>query len=615
MEFTFRRFIDMRGTKTRSIVRTLWGRLSCNKLAIFFAILIGLIYVSHYAFNYHFDFNNSHSTSYPITEIGRPDDAIAYYPRAKEAFEGRWLIGDVNNYEYRDSPAFLSIASPLLLGWLGRALGSFEAGVILADFVFPALIFLAVFAIAKELTGRKTASLFFAAVFLLVPAAFQGLPPTSFASLSGFFQALFPFQGNALLYFSRIEYPKLTFLFYGMTVLFTLRALNRGAWRDAVLAGIGFGSLFYTYFYDWTAFTVTLGLFLIYVLFLRRLDIVVKVVAIGCIGILCSIPFWMNFYQLQQLASYGDLLQRLDVEQGRFLRWKTVWQTYIKLGILGGTLWLSRHKAKRISTAFVITGLFTYFITVNVQLVLGYSPQPDHWYRTVLLYLALAFFLLALHIVDAPRLVLRSWFKPLAWFLLCVFLGIQLLGQYQFSLRKHQNYLISEDILQSYRWLDEHVPKDAVIGSLSVDSASGIALHSNKNVFLQNGFNTVAPTSEIWKRAMFMANVYGLDTEAFRAYIQDAGIYFFTAYYTDRGADSMFLANRSTSLPRAVEQKAQEYHQIFRSASSRNAIPYKLDYLYYGPEDRRIGNSPSLNLDGLVKVYEHGGVEIFQLTN
>ena len=197
-----------------------------HRLALILALTIGALYVSHHVFIGKI-LSDRGEVYTPITVASSRDEGAYYALRAHAAYKGDLIVGDVNVYEYKDTPAYLPIGNPLIMAGVGRLAGSLERGFIFADFLFPALIFLIIYAIAYECVRSRLGSLLFASIFLIVPKF-----------------ALFPSAGALPslsipneLYFSRFEYPEITFFFFGLAIYAIFRTFRGEKWMPFAAGG------------------------------------------------------------------------------------------------------------------------------------------------------------------------------------------------------------------------------------------------------------------------------------------------------------------------------------------------------------------------------------------
>ena len=151
-------------------------------VAFVLMIVVGCMYASHHFFIPRIIAGQGSYNPLPRGEYG--DETLLYGPRAYAAFQEFRVQGDFSLAEYPTSPALLPILNPLLLGGLGKALGSFAAGVIVSDIVFPALIFLVLYFLMQELGVGICGSLLFSLIFLIVPKFGVSVPTVSSAHIS-----------------------------------------------------------------------------------------------------------------------------------------------------------------------------------------------------------------------------------------------------------------------------------------------------------------------------------------------------------------------------------------------------------------------------------------------
>src|SRR3989344_2761737 len=170
-----------------------------HRVALLLSVVISLVYGSHHFFIY--KILKERGLEYtPVTVAGNFDEGMYYALRVKRAFDGDIAVGEVSLKEY-NNPTFLPVLNPLIMASFGHIFGGLENGFIASDFILPPLIFLAIYFLAFEILGGKMSAILFASIFMFFPKF--GLFPSSGA---------FPFSYSAReLYFSRFEYPTVTF--------------------------------------------------------------------------------------------------------------------------------------------------------------------------------------------------------------------------------------------------------------------------------------------------------------------------------------------------------------------------------------------------------------------
>ena len=581
---------------------------SRHRLALLFSLVAGLIYVSHHFIIPRF-LDLKTEEYYPITWQSYPDETLLYLPRAHAVMKGNLIAGDISLSEYHNGPSVLPILNPILLGGFGKVLGSMSKGVIASDFLFPALIFFLLYLLAYETSGRKQWSLVFATLFIFVPKFGIAIPPITLLNLKEFSKVLFPFlNSQEPLYFSQFEEPKLTFLFFVLAVWLFLRATRKGTSRSAVLAGGAFGLLFYTYLYDWATLLVAMGLFSLWSLYQKDFRVVKQILIVVGVGLLVSVGYW---YNLIHIVGYKDVILRAGGEFSHHFRFVSVWKSYFRALVLVFGLIALWQKEDHRHLRFIGALLLSYFIVVNAQVITGFNPQPDHWYRVQFLPVALAMWLITLRIYDlffdpvTEKIRMRGRIVA-AFFFLYFFTSI-IYGSAVYAVAHAKEYALPLRDTESFGWLETNTKKGSVVGTLSGSKNSELLIHTENNIFLPFGFGTVATDKEIIERAMVLGRFYGLSPEEFGIYLRESVYYLFAEEYGDHSFDANFT-HYERKLPDAVEkEKILDYQKYIKNPTNS----YRLDYLYFDEREKGLGRDPIVVFPALHKEYDKDGIRIY----
>ena len=569
-----------------------------KKIIIFIfltGLAVGLIYGSrHFFISKILDANGSEYS--PVISEDY-DVNMYYYPRAWSAYLG-------NN----EDPANLAILNPVLLGFFGKLSGSFGTGIILANILFSALIFMAVYLLFSEITQRKKLSVFWAVIFMFSPLFAMYFPPVSLAAAKNLFNSFLPLWDYGL-YFSRWEYPQATYFFYALSLYLIFRAVKLKGAINISAAGVALGIIFYTYFYDWVYIFISLGVLFLLFLFNRKKDEAKIILYITLIALLVSGFYWLNLWRLHSLPQFNDVVSRMGVEISYQLRFASVWKSYLRIAVLVCLLWVFVKKNRELAVYLVSAMLLAYFVAVNIQVVLGFNPQPDHWYRQLFLPTALAFLLLVNAVAGKARLDTifpKKYLFVGGGIFLAVFFALQLRSQYIFSLA-NANVFAVPDHAESYEWLNENTLKNSVVGSLPGAQNNEISLFTHNKVFLPAGFISSVPTEEIWERTMIIGRIFGLSEEAFARLVSENHIYLFADKYRSNEFNAYFDGVDRTVPADIYADKLAKYKKLeLREALKK----YKLNYLYYV---QGTGEDPKKILPGILRVYGREGVIIYKL--
>lgn len=555
----------------------------------------------------------------PTTIASDLDAAVTYYPRTKAAFNGDFLVGDINLAEYMESPAVMSIINPVVMGSFARLMGSMKAGVVVSDFLFPALIFLLAYALFVALLQRKVLALVAAALFIFGPT----FPFIDLRTIAH--PPIFSFP------FSRIDNPKATMLWYLAAALATFVALRSPAvslrfwraWRMLVLAGVLAGALFYTDPYDWVTFWAGLGILLIWWSATRTWDRARVIGIIMAIGLIVSVGYWVNFMHLAALPQYADIITRIGVERSHAIRF-AAWALYFRIGILIVSLAFLTRKRDRFAAGFVCAFLLPLFVTLNLQVLTGVVPQPDHWMRPLFPFAFAALALIAVGLREQffSRVPMRAWMAGAVVSLVALF-GIEAYYQvtrgdlglahalFRGAETERAHHWMPAAGAASYALVRENLDGTVVVGSIAPATNLDLQLYTDVRIYLPFGLNTVAPTEEIWRRFFALASLYGLTEEQQDALLrgEEMGLYLFqNAFYSD-AHNSYFRGSARTIPEEFIAVKRAQY-----ALDDPRAIPFRLDYIYFGPNERALGaHDPIEQLPTLRRAYSDEEVTMYVL--
>jgi hypothetical protein len=330
------------------------------------------------------------------------DSLASYQPYALDSIPARslWLRD-------RLGPVLLAVVA-----WLG---GGMPAAFLIADFLFPALLAVALFRFAWLL--RAQASFAATATALVLWFNWYDLLGSLYRAVAG---------GVALVppIFSRTPHPQLSVALFVLFLIRLVEMRRTGTARQAAWVGVSLAVNFYTYFYSWTFATAMLAATL--GCGLCRLDRgwprggLCRLGAAACGAALLAWPAWSHVVGRSEVAEdlfrrgAGVLTQQPDLRRGL---------PCLLLLILSLVL-LARRSWPRawIWTAFWFAAL----ASLNQQVISGRALQPDHYLAYFIEPFALVFLLdLAWEILDqvSRRAVRAAWQgaqRPLAIALLIV---------------------------------------------------------------------------------------------------------------------------------------------------------------------------------------------------
>lgn len=549
----------------------------------------------------------------PITLKSDFDMASTYFPRAKAVFEGQIRVGDINVTEYQHTPALLPMLNPIVMGFLGRLSGSMKTGVIVSDFLFPPIIFLLFYLFVFKLTQKRFLSLFVSSFFIFA----IGLPFWELHHLAKPPLVSFPF--------SRFEFPKITYLFYLPAAYFTYTALIKRRTIFVILAGVFAGSLFYTDLYNWVSFFIGLGFLITFFLLQRNWRLVKVVGSIIAIGLVLSMFYWINFIALTHLPQYNDIAARVGVEFSHGIRFFT-WRLYLRVALVIAALYFIVYKKDTLTTLYLTAFLLPLFVTLNLQVLTGMNPQPDHWGRPLIpfMYASLTMVGLFIYRQYLKRISPRFLMAATAVILFLLF-SLETFYVFRLASLTAPQHVMPEKNAASYRWINDTLPKGAVIGSFAPTTNLDFQVHIQNKLFLPFGMGTISSNEEIWQRFFYLAKFYDISPDQIRdvfsakvevsdfpipAYNREVmNLYLFMHAFHPNELNAFFKESKRGMPPEVLEEKIEKYSDIDLASP-----PFELDYIYFGPNERVWGaTDPQEQKPDLDKVYEDDNVRVYKL--
>lgn len=599
-------------------------KLTPFKLLFTLAILIvGIVYsvLPHFI---RYDTLKEEGLRYiPVTLEAEFDYVNHYGSRYRDLVDGIVIPGEIDTYEHKDGPAFFPPLEAALLTPFFLPFQSIFPGIIITDVIFPILLFAALFVLFKSFTQHSMFSLFSAFVLMLFPQLPTLIPPSSLTELKLLFFQFIPFSdapASELSFLSRGSFipggPFFVVMFYGMYKALT--DTRRGKLYIAV-GGISYGLLFYLYFHFWVFATIFLGLLFLILLIEKNHTAARTVFFIGFVGVIISIPFWINQYTLAQLPSYDDIVVRMGIEEGHGIR-LFLWKTYLLFFAMTGlSLWLGRKFSKKTLGYFLAALSLAGIIAYNVNIVTGFTILSDHWGNKV--------FLLTNGIIWPPLLYFlwrfaaeRKLFlqKVQALFPALAVIIIVLLAAHvvESSIKENTvyaaHYTVSPAIMDAYEWLTKNTPKDSVIATPSIETNIELTAYTHNRILQARSQNNLLSKDEVLDRLYLTQKLFGVSQGRFFEMIQSRlGVFnFFTEEYNSRALDSHLRQERYPvyQLPPDVLQSLLNTYIHYELPEE---LPYRLDYVFVGPREQDL-NINTESLKQFEVLYENNDIVIYK---
>lgn len=569
----------------------------------------------------------------PITIFSDGDEAQIYAPQIGEAAKGRIALSDPALKEHENDFSLLTPLGPFVLGAFARVIG-IEKVWVLADFFLPPLIFLIFFALIFEITGSAYFSLVSGGIFIFTREIASLIPFSTFGQFKQFAVYFKPFITSAVenrLPFDRLLSPEWTFLPLGIFFLLWIISFKRAGMAPIIACGGFFGLLFYSYPFDWLSVSVILGTYFLLSLAAKDYGSAKKTCLVFVIGLITSLPYWFSFLGIRQYPQYDDLVVRTGLEVGRVFR---IFLLPHYILWLAAAAWLYlRRKEDKLALPAVAIFISAFFI-MNLQLVTGYVPQPDHFLRYPLaLALSVAFvicgFLFWSRFYSRLEIYRRFlWVAALAALLLVSVRAVEL--QLAYAKENSWRYKLDSAADESFAWMRKNVARDSVILSPSVITNANILLFTQAKVFVPStGVITSASNKELVERFIIAAKIFGASDERIKTVFSKSFLERKIAGaedQEDRVAAHLYHYGLHSQEPDAAfkEKGLRSFEDVdaavFEALAGWNKNreimlkKYKLEYLYSGPNEKNKFNF-SENRFGrcLTEVYGNKDIEIYRI--
>jgi len=447
-------------------------------------LLVGLVYVFPHIIYLH--------TSQPYnplaieTNAGGIDESL-YAAGVMEVLEGRFIPSDLATYEHKGGPFFYGPFPFLTMALVAKSVGGIRNAIIFSDFLFSALAFFLFYLLSNKFLKDKQLSIISSLFLVFFYRLF--IPPASI-SVKGLLNHLtFSFfnigGGPANLWFSRFVQPQVPTALFFLTLLFVFWSLDKRRLGYYIFAGILLALNFYSYFYFWTYLLVFLSLLFALLLYKKSRQAVGILITL-CVGGILSIPYFLNLL----LVSSSPLAARSGIETGRFI--ETISIIYFLLTVISFLLIRKKDLYYYFLSLLMLSGV----VVLNVQLLLGFTIQNNHWNSRVIVPILILF--LFYHVKSLlyrlnQQNLLKKFTSIAVVILFILAINIQI---HEVSALK-DDYSFPEGGYELLNWLNDNTSPNSVIMTSDLQWNMLIPAYTYNNVYLPYSASTLSSQEEI----------------------------------------------------------------------------------------------------------------------
>lgn len=563
---------------------------------IFFALIVGMVYIlPHILFifaygrNYHLFLNTQEENQF-------------YAARVREKYDGNYFSSDPYVYENKTRPYTRPFLSESLVGILGKISGlSIDNLFIIGDFIFPIIIYYLL--------------IYFLNLFVRSPSLpLMGAVVVLFVKFPDFLRSLLKLNfPNDTLFFSRYINPQFHYIFFIACLIFIYKSLVNGKIRDILFSGLFLGLLIYVFPYFWIYILV--GLFVLSLCLAIKSEFrQIKIIFFILIEVLLIfIPFWINYLRLKGLPFYNEMMTRMGLQISHY-------PNILNLPILSLIVFIFFYKRRDFNFYFLLSLLLGGFLCINQQVLTGWAVLPYQFY----FYIHRQMIVVA-GIVLLDRFLQESKFRErfikfslITGLTFTISIGtITQVYNYNYEKNRHIQSQ-QQNLYDAFVWLQDNTKREDVV--LAGDRAALlIPIYTHDNVYWSNYiFEYANSDKDLLERFFLLARLLGIDEDEVMDYVltwrkeEDSSVFFGVRY--EKRSYQNFDQRIKIDVPQDVYDYIKQcYHAFQRKDISTVLTRFRLDYLFYGPDEKLISKGRFKEESFLDKVYDSGSIQIYKI--
>lgn len=469
------------------------------KIIIVFALLIGVLFTIHLIIMPLF-LTPKGKVFLPFASL----DEATYLSVIRKSFDGDIFSGDSQLYERVKLP-YIHWLTFLLYSIICKISGSFLIGYSIGKFLVYSFIFLLFFLNLRKYLALLD-SLMISLGTLIAFRLVTHFPPLTPFFMIGFWNDITLKNIDGLNFIGRILPSTSSFLFL-LLAFYLLQNILFFKNKKILLTSFISSLLFYTYVYHWTFFYTTVFVLLGYFIYIgnkKKIKIITKF-------LLYTLIFVLPYIYLFKVNTTFDLYHRVIHSIGHYFE-IMISLRYIILAII---YWLIIKPKKNSSAIFYPALMIAGVICLNIQILTGFTIQPDHW---IMVTEPLGFMV---GFIIVNKLISKySFSKYIKIFLIVSFLIIGVVLRIK-SLNPSNNHFVSTNTYEIFNWFNYNTPKNSVILTLNIPLIYNLTPMTHNRVFLPNSLFTFASDREILFRIYWLNKFFDIKPEEFEKNFED----------------------------------------------------------------------------------------------
>ena len=477
------------------------------------ALFVGILYVAPHLFIWRY--LSEQNQGYLLSQFG--DEIIAYIPSGHEVYDGHFPPAD---YFFDDLKLSLFPPIPPLIfaSFILIFRGDVQLAYLAALFLFSGIIFTLFYIVGWKIFREKAWAIFFGFFSTLTASGM----PYAFFSIDKFLNVIgknfyplvrTPMERLALM---RFDEPLLTLPFLLVTILCLFLFWQKPQKSTALWSGAMVGILFYIYFHYWVYIVIVAGLLLLLAGLQYKKDIerFKFAILLNATFLIISIPYFLNYFSFRKTDGYNDFIHRVGIRiyEGRVFDIidYPYYIAFVIIGFIVYKLWF--HKDRRRAELYFVF-LLASILALNIQVVTGFVPEPGHWVKVIHVIVSLIVF-------NCLVEISRRRLSPKIVFAIVVILSSLLV------IKKINNaiifiqppaevlpyYVFNQDIIDSWLWIDNYLPRESKIISPSFLTTDFLTSYTSARPYLPVGVKTTTTNKILEERFLTTYKLFDIDS-------------------------------------------------------------------------------------------------------
>lgn len=490
-------------------------------------------------------------------------DADYFYQiRVRKAYDGNYKLAEMTVPESVQGPYTQTPGGEIFVALASKLFGLTPAQMLEAgNFIFPFFLAIILYALFYLITGSRGISLL-APIVILLAANIVYNP----RNLYNIFFSQGDVSRNS---YNRPIHPQISSIFFYSWFFFLYYYYKNKKIHFAIFAGAILGALFYIYPYAWILAVAMIALLCVFSLWKKNLSMLRGLLSMLGVGLVISIPYWINIYQLKNHPLYEVMKIRFILFSDRTFMWSDL----LLLDLIMALLLYYKNKSKE-KLFFFLVIIFSLFGVINQQVITGTRLFPGHWHWYYAVPISIFIILYTVYEYIKSKKVLLT-----AFFSLVVFMAF--LDGYA-TQRTYYNefkdrYASYQRYMDVFDWFNKNSLKgEVVLGNVNFINRMLLYTPNSRYIFdMADLYNLIPP-----ERAMhnFFISLYlkGARTENINEYVNMSTPEFVTLLY---GYNYRYTkkCNKCYS-PDEVDRVKKEYLEFLKKDFETELKKYRIDY-------------------------------------